>query len=63
MGIQANTSREPEYYYRPRFSHFNIYRRLADGTQVKCDEARTREQARETVYRLNGWKMKEKQHG
>ncbi|MBR1466985.1 MAG: hypothetical protein IJ607_11595 [Bacteroidaceae bacterium] len=47
-----------EYYYVPRFCHFNIYRRLSDGTSVKCDEAGTREEARTKVYKLNGWKLK-----
>lgn len=60
MDTHTNSTKQPEYYYQPRMSHFNIYRRRADGTQVKCDEARTRGQARDMVYRLNGWKIKTK---
>lgn len=60
MDTKNDNMKKPEYYYLPRFNHFNIYKRCADGTTEKYDEAMTREQARDMVYRLNGWKIKSK---
>lgn len=52
---------KPQYYYSPRFHHFNIYQRLLNGSSKKVDDAITKEEARRKVYKLNGWNYKPKE--
>lgn len=51
---------KPEYYYSPRFNHFNIYRRDSEGSDTMIDSAGTQEEAKRKVYKLNGWDYKPK---
>lgn len=51
---------KPTHHYSIRFGHFNIYRANGDGTYTKVGERMDEEEAREEVYRLNGWKYKPK---
>ncbi|MDD3038270.1 hypothetical protein [Bacteroides sp.] len=51
---------KPEYYYSPRFRHFNIYHREPNGSGRYIDSAITQEEAKQKVYKLNGWDYKPK---
>lgn len=50
----------PKYYYARRFNYYNIYETEPNGNGKKIDDAQTQEEAREKVYKLNGWEYKPK---
>ena len=55
---------QPKYYYCRHMGKYNIYRcgdpvnNIREDTKV--DDARTQEEAKKKVYKLNGWKYNEK---
>lgn len=55
----SQTQNKSKYYYCPRFNHFNICRRDPNG-DTKIDDAITQEEAKQKVYKLNGWNYKPK---
>lgn len=55
---------KPRYSYAPRGRVWRVYKNEYTGpvcTGTTVAEFRTREEARELTYKLNGWKMKPEQ--
>ncbi len=52
---------KPEYYYAPRGHIWIVYRYDDERrmTASKVKEFRSKDEARDEVYRLNGWKKKQ----
>lgn len=44
-----------QYHYSRRGTAYAVYICVSDGTFKKVDSFATREEARNEVYRLNGW--------
>ncbi|WP_074434137.1 hypothetical protein [Bacteroides neonati] len=59
-------SHQPKYAYRPKGSHWAVYRMEYQGTVgigTKVFDSPDREEARKECYRLNGWNYKGDKNG
>lgn len=61
--MEKNEDKKVVYSYQRHMGKYNIYREEKDGVftlGTKVDERFSKEEAEKEVYRLNGWKLKNK---